>query len=142
MTTHLLRFAAMVAAIAVLFSCSRQPPAADTIELDEENVTPPEALAAPEAPAPSNATGCAPGARCITVTGTGRPQAGTSIVQCRGQFPDFIVPAKHDSGRRRRAVDELRPAQGRGAAVLRARVAELRLRERGGAEPDTRADGR
>jgi hypothetical protein len=36
MTTHLLRFAAIVAAIAVLFSCSRQPPAAtDTIEPDE-----------------------------------------------------------------------------------------------------------
>ncbi len=94
MTLHLLRFAAMVAAIAVLSSCSRQPPAAtDNIEPDQENVAPPEALAAPEAPAPSNATGCAPGARCITVTGTGRPQAGTSIAQCRGQFPDFIVPA-------------------------------------------------
>jgi hypothetical protein len=43
---------------------------------------------------PSNATGCAPGARCIRVSNTGQPQAsGTSIAQCRGEFADFIVPA-------------------------------------------------
>ena len=43
---------------------------------------------------PSNGTGCAPGARCIRVTGsTGRPQSGgASIAQCRGEFADFIVP--------------------------------------------------
>jgi hypothetical protein len=53
--------------------------------------TPPE----PGAPAPvgSNATGCAPGSRCISVTSAGRPSAsGTSVAQCRGKFADFIVP--------------------------------------------------
>ena len=39
------------------------------------------------------ATGCAPGARCLSVTGTGRPQAsGSFVAQCRGKFADFIVP--------------------------------------------------
>ena len=39
------------------------------------------------------ATGCAPGARCLSVTGTGRPSAsGTYTAQCRGKFADFIVP--------------------------------------------------
>src|SRR5262245_57018483 len=43
---------------------------------------------------PSNATGCAPGSRCIQVSSNGQPQAGdTSIAQCRGEFADFIVPA-------------------------------------------------
>ena len=42
----------------------------------------------------SNATGCAPGTRCIKTTANGKPLAsGTSIAQCRGEFPDFIVPA-------------------------------------------------
>jgi hypothetical protein len=42
---------------------------------------------------PSNATGCAPGARCIKVTAGGKPQnSGASIAQCRGEFADFIVP--------------------------------------------------
>jgi hypothetical protein len=42
---------------------------------------------------PSNATGCAPGARCIKVTANGSPSnSATSIVQCRGEMPDFIVP--------------------------------------------------
>ena len=42
---------------------------------------------------PSNATGCAPGARCIRVAANGRPQAaGSSMAQCRGEFADFIVP--------------------------------------------------
>jgi hypothetical protein len=50
--------------------------------------------AAPAALAPSNGTGCAPGTRCIKVTRNGRPRSsGTSIAQCRGKFPDFIVPA-------------------------------------------------
>lgn len=45
------------------------------------------------APASSNATGCAPGSRCITVTGEGQPSSsGSSIAQCRGEFADFIVP--------------------------------------------------
>jgi hypothetical protein len=39
------------------------------------------------------ATGCAPGARCLSVTSTGRPAAaGTYVAQCRGRFADFIVP--------------------------------------------------
>lgn len=48
-------------------------------------------LAAPATKAQS--PGCAPNTRCLTVTGTGRPQAtGASIAQCRGRFADFIVP--------------------------------------------------
>ena len=39
------------------------------------------------------ATGCAPGARCLSVTSSGRPSAsGTYVAQCRGKFADFIVP--------------------------------------------------
>jgi hypothetical protein len=39
------------------------------------------------------ATGCAPDTRCLSVTGTGRPQAsGSFVAQCRGKFADFIVP--------------------------------------------------
>lgn len=39
------------------------------------------------------ATGCAPGTRCLSVTGTGRPLAsGSFVAQCRGKFADFIVP--------------------------------------------------
>ena len=42
---------------------------------------------------PSNGTGCAPGARCIRVTQTGKPSSsGGSIAQCRGEFADFMVP--------------------------------------------------
>ncbi|HYM86188.1 MAG TPA: hypothetical protein VET30_05570 [Pseudoxanthomonas sp.] len=49
-----------------------------------------DALSAALLPA---ATGCAPGTRCLAVTGTGRPQAtGTFVAQCRGKFADFIVP--------------------------------------------------
>jgi len=54
------------------------------------------AAAAPSTPAPltTNATGCAPGSRCIAVMDdTGQPSAsGTWIAQCRGKFADFIVP--------------------------------------------------
>jgi hypothetical protein len=47
----------------------------------------------PPAPLPTNATGCAPGSRCILVTGSGKPSgAGGSVAQCRGKFADFIVP--------------------------------------------------
>lgn len=39
------------------------------------------------------ATGCAAGTRCLSVTGTGRPSAtGSFVAQCRGKFADFIVP--------------------------------------------------
>src|SRR4029453_2918540 len=43
---------------------------------------------------PSNATGCAPGARCLRVSNDGRPDAaGPFVAQCRGEFADFIVPS-------------------------------------------------
>ncbi len=42
----------------------------------------------------SDATGCAPGARCLRVSNDGRPDAaGTFVAQCRGEFADFIVPS-------------------------------------------------
>jgi hypothetical protein len=48
---------------------------------------------ADSAPVASDATGCAPGSRCMTVTQNGRPSSdGGSVAQCRGKFPDFIVP--------------------------------------------------
>jgi hypothetical protein len=51
------------------------------------------ALNAPAAPLESNATGCAPGTRCISVMSSGRPStSGASVAQCRELFPDFIVP--------------------------------------------------
>lgn len=61
---------------------------------DDATLAPPaRARAALEGLVPSNGTGCAPGTRCIRVTASGRPQAsGASIAQCRGEFPDFIVP--------------------------------------------------
>jgi hypothetical protein len=41
---------------------------------------------------PSDTTGCAPGARCIRVTSSGRPSAsGVFVAQCRGRYPDFIA---------------------------------------------------
>jgi hypothetical protein len=41
---------------------------------------------------PSDTTGCAPGARCIRVTGAGKPAAsGAFVAQCRGRYPDFIA---------------------------------------------------
>jgi hypothetical protein len=53
-------------------------------------VRPPAVLAAL---LPTNGTGCAPGARCIRTSINGRPQAnGNAVAQCRGEFPDFIVP--------------------------------------------------
>jgi hypothetical protein len=110
MPLHLARFAALLVSLSVLVSCERQPPASSETRAPDaaapqppvadpelqENVPPLAAAEAaePAAPAPSNATGCAPGARCIAVTGTGRPQpSGASIAQCRGNFADFIVPA-------------------------------------------------
>jgi hypothetical protein len=107
--------AALLLTTAWLFACGgpapkppepqQSPPAPQTPspapapvdpQLAEENQPPaPDSRAvAPAAPAPSDATGCAPGTRCLRVTQAGRPQAsGTSIAQCRGKFPDFIVPS-------------------------------------------------
>jgi hypothetical protein len=46
------------------------------------------------APLGSDTTGCASGSRCIKVAQNGRPSSsGGSVAQCRGKFPDFIVPA-------------------------------------------------
>jgi hypothetical protein len=37
---------------------------------------------------------CAPGTRCLAVDADGRPNPdGTSVAQCSGTFPDYIVPA-------------------------------------------------
>lgn len=68
------------------------PPSAG--EVEDENVPPPEEPAAVAAAlVQSNATGCAPATRCISVTAAGRPQAsGNSVAQCSGKFADFIVP--------------------------------------------------
>ena len=72
-----------------------QAPAASAAGTTAADATAADALASTDAgtallPA---ATGCAPGARCLSVTGTGRPQAsGTFVAQCRGKFADFIVP--------------------------------------------------
>jgi hypothetical protein len=73
-------------------ACSPESPPTDSAT----SPTPGASTApAPSLPAPvaSNATGCAPGSRCISVTSTGRPSnTGTSVAQCRGSFADFIVP--------------------------------------------------
>ena len=51
------------------------------------------AASALAASVPSDATGCAAGSRCISVTSNGEPSSsGASVAQCRGKFPDFIVP--------------------------------------------------
>lgn len=71
------------------------PPPGDVVadESDADDETAMVAAAEPAEPAPSDATGCAPSSRCISTTGTGRPQAsGSSVAQCRGRFADFIVP--------------------------------------------------
>jgi len=53
-------------------------------------LVPSMALAGPVA---SDATGCAPGSRCISTRSSGRPaSSGTYVAQCRGKFADFIVP--------------------------------------------------
>ncbi len=112
---------------------------------------------------PSNGTGCAPGARCIRVTQTGKPSsAGGSIAQCRGELADFIVPRTHDPVWLRRPLvpaepDRERPygrpiwdtslAHGRSArhqsaAGVSARPEKLRVRQRAGPELDASVDRR
>jgi len=72
------------------------PPAAlEDVDPGDDNVPVPTARSESVLAAllPSNGSGCAPGARCIRVTSSGRPSnSGASIAQCRGEFPDFIVP--------------------------------------------------
>ena len=60
----------------------------------EEAAAPTAPVAGPPAPLASNATGCAPGSRCLLVAGaSGKPSpTGQSIAQCRGKFADFMVP--------------------------------------------------
>ncbi len=84
--THLVPLSLVSVLVAV--ACSPKPPP-DTTAVRSQ----PNAAMAALAPAPSDATGCAPGARCISVTSSGQPLAsGLSVAQCRGRFADFIVP--------------------------------------------------
>jgi hypothetical protein len=76
-------------------SAPQTPPAEEGADPEDDNVPAPAARSASVLAAllPSNGTGCAPGSRCIRVTSSGRPSnSGASIAQCRGEFPDFIVP--------------------------------------------------
>ncbi len=81
-----------------LSSCSSErQPAHDSQDSTSSSGAPeaagPAARAAVAAVLPSNATGCAPGSRCIAVSSNGRPAtSGLSVAQCRGKFADFIVP--------------------------------------------------
>ncbi len=106
------QLAALVVALVGIGSCNREPaspppsqttppaaaPAAGVDDADPRDdagaVPTARSGAALAALMPSDATGCAPGARCLKVSAAGKPQAtGTSIAQCRGEFADFIVPA-------------------------------------------------
>jgi hypothetical protein len=98
--------------VAITWGCSERPgqpaaPAAGSAQVAPSPSAPDAAAAADDAVpappvrsaavldalAPSNATGCVAGARCIKVTPNGLPQSsGTSIAQCRGEMADFIVP--------------------------------------------------
>lgn len=79
-----------------------QPPAAASAGKGTDDANPADERPAPPARRtaaalaalmPSDATGCAPGARCLKVDPSGRPLAtGSAIAQCRGEFADFIVP--------------------------------------------------
>ena len=72
----------------VLTTCARQ----DVREAPSPRGDAANALGTSAALLPA-ATGCAPGARCLSVTGNGRPAAsGSFVAQCRGKFADFIVP--------------------------------------------------
>lgn len=84
------KMALVMASAAGLVSCSAQ--AAKNPDA-EGSVATATATAVAASLVPSNATGCAPGTRCLSVTDQGAPSpTGTSIAQCRGKFPDFIVP--------------------------------------------------
>src|SRR5437870_1625441 len=47
-------------------------------------------LAAAQTAVAADATGCAPGTRCLSVMDSGAPGTGATA-QCTGRFPDFIV---------------------------------------------------
>jgi hypothetical protein len=73
------------------------PPATGVDDADpaDEQVPAPKVRTAAELAAllPTNGTGCAPGARCIRSSLSGRPSTtSNAIAQCRGEMPDFIVP--------------------------------------------------
>ena len=103
------RYAALLTVSALCWSCggpSSQPPppaatpqpppaAADDADPSDDSVPAPNVRTAGQLAKlmPSNTTGCAPGARCIRVTSSGRPSpSGASVAQCRGELADFIVP--------------------------------------------------
>lgn len=93
MSLHRSPLVVAVCASLALLGCMREDvrePVPDTTESTEAaTATQPDARTA-LLPA---ASGCAPGARCLSVTSSGRPSAsGTYVAQCRGRFADFIVP--------------------------------------------------
>ena len=110
MRSRMMRYASVFAVSATFVACGSQPsqqsppPAAtpqpapgapDDADPADEGIPAPTARSAEVLAKlmPSNGAGCAPGARCIRVTSSGRPQnSGDSIAQCRGEFADFIVP--------------------------------------------------
>ena len=110
MRSLMMRYASVFAVSATFVACGSQPsqqsppPAAtpqpapgapDDADPADEGIPAPTARSAEVLAKlmPSNGAGCAPGARCIRVTSSGRPQnSGDSIAQCRGEFADFIVP--------------------------------------------------
>lgn len=77
----------------VLTTCARQDvrePSSPVPVAGAADIVAPSSADAALLPA---ASGCAPGARCLSVTGSGRPSAsGDYVAQCRGKFADFIVP--------------------------------------------------
>ncbi len=100
MSTGYARLAALWLIPLAIVSCSSDSPQRDSAApADASEAEPARAPAAAEpATAPSAAllpaaTGCAPGARCLSVTSSGRPSgSGNYVAQCRGKFADFIVP--------------------------------------------------
>lgn len=86
------RFLARVVAAALatgaLTTCTRDAGVRETIAPSPSTTSTASAALLPAA------SGCAPGARCLSVTSSGRPSpSGSFVAQCRGKFADFIVPS-------------------------------------------------
>lgn len=106
MSTGTVRLAALWMIPLAIVSCSSDSPqreaaapssadtsTAETASAEPEAATGETASADATAALLPPAVGCAPGARCLSVTSTGRPTAsGNYVAQCRGKFADFIVP--------------------------------------------------
>ncbi|MCL1634268.1 hypothetical protein M2650_06430 [Luteimonas sp. SX5] len=100
MSTGYVRLAALWLIPLAIVSCSSDSPQRDSAmpagASEAEPADVPDAAAPAAAPSAAllpEATGCAPGARCLSVTSSGRPSAsGNYVAQCRGKFADFIVP--------------------------------------------------